>query len=171
MRPVSSEGRWDKQAVMVGESKVLPGSRAPPPTNHPPFFPSSFGTFFLIFFCMKANVLIYVFSVQCVHLETPVVGKLPWLSLKARSNEIWMCREWITVMELAKYCLPGVSAISSWGDRYSGLRKVKPLSKLAHSSAGRGSLLPCNVDDCCPTECFGARKRLESVTSTYDFYL
>lgn len=68
---------------------------------------------------------LWFFSVQCARLETPVVVKLPWLSLKPRPNEIWMCREWIRVMEWAKYCLRGVSAILSWGDRYSGLRKVK----------------------------------------------
>lgn len=105
---------------------------------------------------MKANVLIYdFFSVRCVRSETPVVVKLPWLSLKPRPNEIWMCREWIRVMEWAKYCLRGVSAILSWGDRYSGLRKVKtPLQvQRIHQQAG-GSLSPCNVDDCCTTEYF-----------------
>lgn len=85
------------------------------------------------------SLFMIFFSVQCVRLETPVVGKLPWLSLKPRPNEIWMCREWIRVMEWAKYCLCGVSAILSWGDRYSGLRKVqkKNSPNSAHSSAGR----------------------------------
>lgn len=99
---------------------------------------------------------LWFFSVQCVRLETPVVVKLPWLSLKPRPNEIWMCREWIRVMEWAKYCLCGVSAILSWGDRYSGLRKVKTPHQVQciHQQAKR-SLPPCNVDDCCATECFG----------------
>lgn len=87
---------------------------------------------------MKANVLIYVFyfSSVCVHAcacwQTPVAVKLPWLSLKPRPNEIWMCREWIRVMERAKYCLHCVSAILSWGDRYSVLRKVKSTLQVQH---------------------------------------
>lgn len=69
--------------------------------------------------------MIFFSCSMCGRLETPVVVKLPWLSLKPRPNEIWMCREWIRVMEWAKYCLRGVLALLSWGDRYLGRRKVK----------------------------------------------
>lgn len=124
----------------MGDSQILLGNynaaESPSPLHlrlSPPNFRAPVT---LILFCMKASVLIYdfflfFFFVQCVCLETPVVVKLPWLSLKLRLNEIWMWREWIRVMEWAKYCLRGVCAILSWGDRYSGLRKVKPLSKFS----------------------------------------
>lgn len=86
--------------------------------------------------CMKPSVFIYVFFIfvlcVCVCWQTPVAVKLPWLSLKQRPNEIWMCREWIRVMEWAKYYLHCVSAILSWGDRYSVLRKVKSTLQVQH---------------------------------------
>lgn len=170
MRPVlmSSEGHRDKQPLAyavegvgcwmeemwglgMGDSQALWG-RWPPQLQHswiPPLPLSLLNvgvSFPLILFCMKASVLIYVFfSFQCVRLETPVVVKLPWLSLKPRPNEIWMCREWIRVMEWAKYCLCGVSAILSWGDRNSGLRKVKSLSKFSAfiSRPGKFASMQC----------------------------
>lgn len=102
MRPVlmSSEGHWDKQALVcavsggrvgVGWRKSgdlgweiarlfqadgLPSYNA---AESPHLSPTNFGASFpLILFCMKANVLIYdFFSLQCVRLETPVVVKLP----------------------------------------------------------------------------------------------
>lgn len=128
----------EKWGLGMGDSQALPG-RWPPQLQcswiHPP--PSPFST--QLWGLIPSHIVLYegqcpylwFFSVQCVRLETPVVVKLPWLSLKPRPNEIWMCREWIRVMEWAKYCLCGVSAILSWGDRYSGLRKVKPLSKFS----------------------------------------
>lgn len=98
---------------------------------HPTFGPQSLLYCFVWRPVSLFMIFSFLFFVQCVCRETPVVVKLPWLSLKPRLNEIWMWREWIRVMEWAKYCLRGVCAILSWGDRYSGLRKVKPLSKFS----------------------------------------
>lgn len=157
MRPVlmSSEGHRDKQPLVyavegagcwmgemwglgMGDSQALWG-RWPPQLQHSwipspllPFLHSTLGSHSLSYcFVWRPVSLFMFFFFQCVRLETPVVVKLPWLSLKPRPNEIWMCREWIRVMEWAKYCLCGVSAILSWGDRNSGLRKVKSLSKFS----------------------------------------
>lgn len=66
-----------------------------------------------------------------LHSETPVVERLPWVSLKPKLNEIWMCREWIGVMEQAKYCLRSVCALLSLGDRFSDRSKVKLNSKFS----------------------------------------
>lgn len=116
----------EKSGLWLGDGHALPAPPPPTPSSaraSPPHIVS-----------MKANVLIYdtppppppaPHPRQRARSETPAVVKLPWLSLKPRPNEIWMCREWIRVMEWAKYCLRGVLAILSWGDRYSGLRKVK----------------------------------------------
>lgn len=89
-------------------------------------------SFHIVLYEGQCPYLWFFFPAQCVRLETPLVVKLPWLSLKPRPNEIWMCREWIRVMEWAKYCLCCVSAILSWGDRISGLRKVKTPLQVQH---------------------------------------
>lgn len=90
----------------------------------------------ILFVWRPMSLFMFFISVQCVCVcvcwQTPVAVKLPWLSLKQRPNEIWMCREWIRVMEWAKYYLHCVSAILSWGDRYSVLRKVKSTLQVQH---------------------------------------
>lgn len=66
------------------------------------------------------------FLAECLHSETPAVLKLPWLSLKPKLNEIWMCSEWIREIEWAKYCLHRVlrEEVSDW-------RKAKYSSKFS----------------------------------------
>lgn len=88
----------------------------------------------ILFVWRPMSLFMFFISVQCVCVcwQTPVAVKLRWLSLKQRLNEIWMCREWIRVMEWAKYYLHCVSAILSWGDRYSVLRKVKSTLQVQH---------------------------------------
>lgn len=157
MRPVlmSSEGHRDKQALVCavvgvqcsagwmeemwgtgdGDSHSLWGKWPPSATTrlNPPALSlhTTLGSRSLSYCFVWRPVSLFMFFFSCVRFETPAVVKLPWLSLKPRPNEIWMCREWIRVMEWAKYCLCGVSAILSWGDRNSGLRKVKSLSKFS----------------------------------------
>lgn len=174
-RPAGGNGHHSVQqrvdsgwvTARLSQADGLPGYDAheSPPPPLPPSPPNSTrASFPLILFLWRPMSLFMIFSsslsLQCVCSETPVVVKLPWLSLKPRPNEIWMCREWIRVMERAKYCLRGVLAILSWGDRYSGPRKVKtPSPSSAHLSAGQRSLSSCSLGDSASEFCFRCERR------------
>lgn len=122
--------RWRKTAIFF--QTHFSSYAEPCQLSTPRIITASLSLILFVWRPVSLFMFFFYFCSVCVCWQTPVAVKLPWLSLKQRPNEIWMCREWIRVMEWAKYYLHCVSAILSWGDRYSVLRKVKSTLQVQH---------------------------------------